>query len=236
MIDKKTNNWQVVMICFVFILSSCTSIYFESPQPLDSKDLKKFPKELRGFWLDGLDTVSVKKDQLITIKNEIKKISRTELETSNVLIMKNNQIFELNSNSLKGYRCSILGDTILYSKRLIDKINIGDSLKLRSSAKYYFLNRLNENGWWEVTLVHQSDKNTMLLKYPNKDEFELASKISSFALTKFIESDNPDGTVSMTNHHGKYWRGNFTSKEIIQFINEGGFSDTLQVFKRKMNK
>lgn len=41
----------ILSLCLLF-LYSCEALYFDEPQPIDAKSEKKFPKELRGKWVN----------------------------------------------------------------------------------------------------------------------------------------------------------------------------------------
>lgn len=48
-----------VLLCLMFGLNSCLSVYFDQPQPKNGIQLKSVPKELQGSWIEKSDTVYI---------------------------------------------------------------------------------------------------------------------------------------------------------------------------------
>ncbi len=47
----------MLLALLLAFLTSCTNVYFDQPQPKNGENLKFVPKELRGKWVDKLDTI-----------------------------------------------------------------------------------------------------------------------------------------------------------------------------------
>jgi len=64
------------LFCGLLLLASCSTVRFESPQPNDTKELKKMPSKLTGNYLDDDgDTLFVTKTSFILKEDEEKKLS-----------------------------------------------------------------------------------------------------------------------------------------------------------------
>lgn len=171
---------KTIGILFLLLsIYSCNVVYFDKPQPIDKKDIKKFPKQfLSEVSFDGAKLL-IEKTQLVLIDDE-----------------------EIQSKILS------------------------DSFKLRKSGKNYFINAMDENGWWRVFYVSKKTGRELGVYVINPDDMFLLDKST---LLKEVDSETLEGYEDVAFVEGELWEGGFSSKEINDFIVKGGFSDTLTI-------
>lgn len=81
---KKTILHVCVLVMLNTILFSCTYPYFNQPQPVDAKNLKKVPRELWGAWINEKDSIIIDKYSFTHVVNSFdqSEISKSEMELS----------------------------------------------------------------------------------------------------------------------------------------------------------
>lgn len=99
------------------------------------------------------------------------------------------------------------------------EFELSDSLVLKRYKKYYFFNVLNTNGFWNV-YVGQKRNNFFIINRMNRDDsLGLKTRLGIF----------PD-SVSESN---LFYRSPISKKQLVKYIEQGGFADTLFLFDIK---
>ena len=116
----------IFSLTFIFIVGSCTTVYFDRPQPKDGEVINEFPDEILNVWY---------------LNEELGKLS-IELK--------------LNSLNITEYEKDSLTHEMLVTKKTI--LPLGDSIILKKSKSFYFLNlKENENKYQVLGLVLNED-------------------------------------------------------------------------------
>jgi len=223
-----------VLIYTILVLCtfSCVSVYFDQPQPVDAKNMKKFPKKLRGTWVQDDDTTLVGKTIFRKVEWNSKLLSRTEIDTNDALVIRGDKIYNLDEDSTKGFNFVIQNDSILINVSQVIEYKLGNAALLRSVSKdYYILNVRKDSIWWNVFLIEKKSDGTILAMYPKKGELSILKTI--------FENDDLEIKIPYvedkltTSEFQKFWKVELTSKQIIEFRNKGGFTDTSLVLEPK---
>lgn len=56
----------IILACLLFSLLSCNAYYFSRPQPVDRKNIYRFPKSFRGTWISGVPAMDTGKSIIVT--------------------------------------------------------------------------------------------------------------------------------------------------------------------------
>lgn len=94
---------------------------------------------------------------------------------------------------------------------------LSDSMIIKKAGKYYFVNSLEENGYW-----------TVYLGFKEKNHFYIKG-LSDTDTLNFVTILNlkPDSTVK---DKELYYNKPLTRRQMRKFVKQGGFTDTLIVF------
>ena len=63
--------YSLLSLFTLLFLSSCTSVYFDRPQPKGGQRLSSVPEELQGTWIDKYDTVYMRSQELLRVSTEL---------------------------------------------------------------------------------------------------------------------------------------------------------------------
>lgn len=195
----------------VTVLSSCTSIFFDQPQPVNSKNLKQIPEELQGKWSspkDYDDSIIIDKNTFSRIDNEYYIIPDYKTDTSVVFTLEDNKIY-LDGKDTIGYRYILMNDTIKYYEREIFDITLSDSALLRKGQNCYVLN-LRKSNFWEIFLIQKKTNGEITIDYPLMEDLKESRKLCNFTI------------VDSTNKDSIYVHAEFKSKSIERLIREDG--------------
>ncbi len=127
-----------------------------------------------------------------------------------------NEIHIIDKNSWTNITTDSLGNTTTKVEH-----RLCDSLVIKRAGKRYFINTLEDNGYWIVYLGYK-DKNQFIVK--GLGEADTLTLKSVLNLT-------PDSVASGNELY--YNRRNLTRKQLEKLIEKGGFADTLIVFDIK---
>lgn len=188
------------------------SVYFENPQPDNTKNIKKIPKHLHGSYL------SIEDSTILTITNRLicEHYHFTEIihlnEIDSNYILTKDSIFSLQND--EKWAIHYQGDSITVFINFIDTIfHLNDNNLLRKLNRNYFLNRKHETNKWEVkTLSLQKNKLTISSISPNT-ELETLQEITQ---------TRQDSSYSFQ----------LTKKQLKTFINKDGFSNKTVFIKQ----
>lgn len=222
---------KISIYSFVVILSSCASIYFTSPQPIDSINIITFPENIQGTWITGKDTTIISKYKYADISWRLFSIPMNKLDSNKKIVIKNNKIYNTKNDTATGYSFNIINDT-LYTKVIDEKkhVALGDSSFLRKVSEVYFIANLKKDSiWWDILLIDLKNSDQILIRYPNKSDIKILRKLfqkKEIEITiPFIENE------LTTSEHQKFLNVDLTKNKMLDFINSGGFSDTIKVLK-----
>jgi hypothetical protein len=99
------------------------------------------------------------------------------------------------------------------------EFELSDSLVLKRYKGYYFFNMLNSNGFWNVYVGQKRHNYFIINRMSREDSLALKTAIGVI----------PD-SVSESN---LFYRSPISKKQLVKYIEQGGFADTLFLFDIK---
>jgi hypothetical protein len=213
------------LICMGFLLlMSCTKIYFKYPQPVDSKDLKHFPKELRGSWMFEGDIegeiITVSKDYFQNFESRVETLVLAELDSTFSYKIVDETIYIIDEVGVH-YGTVISADEEVISYRTEDheRYSLGNSCKLRKLGKNYVLNmQADNNQWWELYLITINANKDIIVRALDDED------LSFFAEEEILLG--ADGE-----NKNRYVSTEWTRDVLEDQISKGLFGDTAFVLK-----
>jgi len=136
-------NTLVFFTLLMVFISSCTNVYFDQPQPKNGEILKFVPLELRGTWIEKLDTLYITKHgfEEVNVKTDsfgtIASIKReTHILSDSLMLQKAGKYYVVNIREKKNWQVVILdrqnnGDIIWYYPFSPPFFGEGNGLKVK---------------------------------------------------------------------------------------------------------
>ncbi len=210
---------QYIATFFILInLFACkpkSTAMFNEPQPVDTKNLSKFSKQLQGQFLNVADSsVLLIGDKLIQrIYDYDYKIHPNELDSTSQL--SGNFIIDLHTNTRTPIKR--VGDSLIIHVHYIDTLfHMDYDNVVRKYKGYYFLNIRYDKTSWEVKKM-QLSKGMLIIS-------SISTEIEIKNLTKIIES--PQDSIPP-------YKFSATKKQFKEFVKKNGFSIDEIYIKRK---
>jgi len=206
------------LILSLFIFISCGTVYFDHPQPVNSKNLKSVPKEIQGTWKTRhkiADKSSIYEEVITIDKNSFRKysteyysIAKSEIDTSLIYKLSEGNIIITWKDKSRSYPYRLLNDSIRYSN-LDDELEyvLSDSVLLRSPKDCYVVSLKNRT-WWEIVFIKKMPGGEILIIYPLAEDL---LKMKSGSDLMVLDSANKDSI---------YFHADFKSKNIKNVINK----------------
>jgi hypothetical protein len=207
------NGRVVIRYTFLLILAltvSCSTVFFDQPQPTDSRNMKSVPAKIQGIWKNtGKDyEESIKIDKTSYTKVSLKKnrVPKVTAGTSDKYKIENGKIFLTDEDSKTGYSYEIMNDTICFDQLSVDEsIVLSDSVLLRSARECYVLN-LKKGKWWEIVFIQKMKNGEIMVSYPVPDNFMVMKERFNISV---LDSTRRDTT---------FYHAEFKSREIEKVI------------------
>jgi len=217
------------IVAAILSLASCVSIYFNNPQPTDARNIKNFPRKIRGTWIEDGDTTTIRKRTFRKVEWAVESISKAEFDTTQSLVVKGDKIFDLESDSVQGYYYELREDSFFVKIPQITRYELGEGVLFRRVSKRYFTLSINTDSiWWNVYLIEILPDESILVKYPIKSELSiLETMLENEELEIKITPYEEDKLT--TSEFQKFWNVGLTSKQMLEYISRGGFSDSILV-------
>lgn len=216
MMAIRNHNRLVIRFAFLLILClsiSCSTVFFDLPQPTDSKNLKSVPSKIQGTWWnvnkDSEESITIDKTSYTKITNEKNRLSVSKAATSKKYKLEDGKIYLSDDNSKTGYPYKVSQDTIYFDQISKEAIVLSDSVLLRSAKSCYVLN-LKKKSWWEIVFIQKMRNGEIRIMYPVPDNF-MALK------TNFNIS-----VMDTTRKDSTYFHADFKSKSIGKIIPKDG--------------
>jgi hypothetical protein len=210
-------NFFAVFFIGIFLFAGCADsissfVFFDKPQPDNTKSLDSFSKILQGRYSDS-DEVSI-----LTIGNNIItrhfnydcKLPQDSLDSSFKIV--GDTIIDLTDGTKE--KVLLKGDTIIVHFDVIDTIfNISKGDVLKKFKGYYFLNRPEGNDWSVQSLSLK--KGILTISYISIDGIQKLGNITETASDTILLPIN----------------FNLTKKQFKTFVKQNGF-DEQEIFMR----
>jgi len=200
---------------------SCSTVFFDNPQPADSRNMKSVPKQIQGTWKniskDYEESITIDKTSYTKVTRENNRVPKARAETSKKYKIEDGKIFLTDEDIKTGYPYELRNDTIYFWQRNEELIVISDSVLLRQAKDCWVLN-LKKKNWWEVIFIQKMKDGEILISYPVPDSFMLMKDQFNISI---LDSTRKDTT---------FYHAEFKSKGIAKVIPADG-SSALYILK-----
>jgi len=204
------SNFSAVRFLFLLPLAiniSCSTVFFDHPQPTDSKNINQVPKTIRGRWKN----ISKNHEEIITIdKNSYHKVAvekyaipESQIDGSKKYRLSEGKIYITDLDPSTGYQYELLNDTIFFSDRNVDEIVLSDSVLLRSAKNCYILN-LKHSNWWEIISIKKAKNGEIRISYPicedlmkKRTQYNIVVLDSTRKDSTYFHADFKSGNIDM---------------------------------------
>uniref|UniRef100_UPI00404A5C9F hypothetical protein n=1 Tax=Fulvivirga sp. TaxID=1931237 RepID=UPI00404A5C9F len=148
------------LILAAIAFSSCTTIYFEHPQPKGDPALSSFPESLQGayFIKDGkqIDTLFVEGDKFIYPETFKKSLAAASLDTIPSMRIVDGLLYDEEVPVDYGIPYTESNDSIHYDITIKLAKHLSDSLILKSFGKVFVLNEKEEKSeYWNSYIIEK---------------------------------------------------------------------------------
>ena len=182
---------------FILLMTaiSCTIVYFDQPQPVNSRNLRRVPKAFHGQWVQAssadtsIITIDGNSFRTSSVYHNMMHIS--SFENSKVYRLRDGLVYNLEENKTRGYPFRIMNDTVCFTEYSGEVITLSDSAMLRKGNGALVLNMRSGLGW-EVILLRKGKGGDLLVDYPLTGE--LTSKESGYPVS-VLDSSRQDTIV-----------------------------------------
>jgi hypothetical protein len=205
----------ILLLLFTSNCKQGVKVTFTSPQPIDTKDLNKFPTRLFGEYLsnDEVTRLRISKKMIEKIYDYQVKLHPNELDSN--CVIKDDYIIDLKTKEKLFFKR--VNDSLEINVFFIDTIfNLNNEDILRKYKGSYFLNMKYEDNAWEVQKLHLKKGKLYLGVITNESEISYLKEIS----------ESYEDTIPTYNFK-------IEKKQFKEFILNEGFSSTDTLIKIK---
>jgi len=203
----------VCLILLLMIAASCTVIYFDQPQPVDARNLKKVPKALRGQWTKTSESDSslIRIDKTVYFFSQVShyKLPLSSIQSSVKYRLLENKIYNLEEDTTRGFPFRLTNDTVFFSENSDNIIILSDSAVLRKGKNCYLLNLKTALGW-EIYMFRKGTGGKLYVDYLLKNDL---FKLMDLYPVSVLDSTREDTLV---------FRARLKAKHIPELINADG--------------
>jgi hypothetical protein len=220
------NSFERSSIIFVLPLImaltvSCSTVFFDNPQPTNSGNMKSVPNKIQGTWRntskDYEESITIDKTSYLKVTLENNRLPKARAETSKIYKLKDGKIFLTDEDEMTGYPYELRDDTIYFRHRIEESIILSDSVLLRSAKDCFVLN-LKKKNWWEIVFIQKMKNGEIRISYPDPNSFMVMKDQYNISV---LDSTRKDTT---------FYHAEFKSKGIVKVIPADG-STALYILK-----
>jgi hypothetical protein len=211
--------WALLLILTLTV--SCSTVFFDSPQPTNSGNLKSVPDKIQGNWKniskDYRESITIDKTSYHKVTLENIRLQKARAEASSIYKLRDGKIFLTDEDEKTGYPYDIRNDTLYFCHQIEESIVLSDSVLLRSAKDCFVLN-LKKRNWWEIILIQKMKNGEIRISYPDPNSFMVMKDKYNISV---LDSTRKDTT---------FYHAEFKSKGIAQVIPADG-STALYILK-----
>lgn len=200
---------------------SCSTVFFDNPQPVNSGNMKSVPEKIRGEWKniskDFRESIKIDKTSYHKVTLEYVRLLKARAETSSIYKLRDGRIFLTDEDEVTGYPYESKNDTIYFWHRLEESLVLSDSVLLRSAKDCFVLN-LKKKNWWEIVFIQKMKNGEIRISYPDPNSFMVLKDEYNISV---LDSTRKDTT---------FFHAEFRSKGIASVIPADG-STALYILK-----
>lgn len=221
------------LLAIVTVLATgCTRVYFEQPQPQESKALSSFPDHLRGAYIADKDTFYIKDDEFTYTEFFDKIIPLADTNSSPSITIKDSLIYDKSSLMTEGAEYSIINDSLHYRIKLKISQVLSDSLVLKTYDHFLVLNeREDKQEYWNTFLIERFENGDISVwsvgnfktetNHDNKIKYEADLK-KFYKITAFRKINDDEYLInpSLKEFKKLLKNGFFTKADTFKLIHE----------------
>jgi hypothetical protein len=202
---------RVIILISLVISSSCSTVFFDNPQPADARNMNHVPKAIQGRWKKSgknyEETFVIDRNSYHKIAVEKRGIPKSGIEGSKSYRIASGKIYLADQDFQTGYPFEILHDTIFFTQRSEEEVVLSDSALLRPAKNCYILN-LKRDKWWEIVFIQKMKNGEIRISYPiTRELLDLKTKYNIVLLDS-------------TRKDSAYFHADFKSRNIEGVIPE----------------
>jgi len=209
------------LLLIMVLAVSCSTVFFDNPQPINSGNMKSVPNKIQGTWKnisrDYKESITIDKTSYLKVTLENTRLPEIKAETSAKYKLRDGKIFLADEDDKTGYPYEIRNDTIYFWHRIEESIVLSDSVLLRSAKDCYVLN-LQKKKWWEIVFIQKMKNGEIRISYPDPNSFMVMKDQYNISV---LDSTRKDTT---------FYHAEFKSKGIAKVIPADG-STALYILK-----
>ncbi|MCB0733496.1 MAG: hypothetical protein H6608_02125 [Flavobacteriales bacterium] len=212
----------LIVSMLLLVLTSCSTINFTTPQPIDQSDLKSIPSTFTGHWGDSFNRFEIRSNGFLYTESYESAYPKNELDSGVNYFIHNNLLYILKEGEFQtGQAFRNAPDTLFGLGKSITAHWLTPDFTVRKIDPHHLLiNRKTEHGWWEVYLLERGNHHYTNIRMLNEDDVNQIRQLNtSLADVHFNRSGS----------HGYTYLGeaSWTTRDIKQFVDLGLFTDTL---------
>jgi hypothetical protein len=162
------------LLLILTLTVSCSTVFFDNPQPTNSGNMKSVPDKIQGKWKniskDYQESITIDKTSYHKITLENVRLLKARAETSSIYKLRDGKIFLTDEDEKTGYPYELRNDTIYFCHRMEESIVLSDSVLLRSAKDCFVLN-LKKKNWWEIVFIQKMKNGEIRISYPDPNSF-----------------------------------------------------------------
>ena len=177
----------LIVLLIPILLAGCleNSPGFLEPQPTDSKNLKAFPKKMRGdYSMNEKENLSISQFMIIQWGMEDIDLSMAEIDSNSQLIIKNDTLYDIEDG--EKIFVEIRNDSLFGSMYWSDTaFTISDINIIRKCDDFYLLNEYTKDSVWKV--VRMKFDKTPKIEFATINKKNEAEELKKFTTLLNIE-------------------------------------------------
>jgi hypothetical protein len=197
MSDMKNLNYYILGIALLGSLanfSSCSTVFFDSPEPVDSPNLEYIPKEIQGTWKNTgknySEIIRIDKNSFHRITIQKQRIAKRLADSSGMYRIISGKIYISDEENCPGYPYMLVNDTIHFTRQNDDQAYVlSDSVLLRASRNGYVASLRNMN-FWEIVFIHKTRKGAIQISYPLSEDLLKMTRKYNIAVMDSSRTDS----------------------------------------------
>lgn len=202
----------MIYLLLSFALVGCESpLEFESPQPANSKNLKKFPKRIQGEGIILGSKFIIERNNFSIISEFDESLSISELELDSNLLLKEDSIYITDEAETVAFPYTRQNDSIFF--KVINrksKLLSNDSIILKRTRNNFFVN-IRDKKYWNIYHLKNLNEEILITPLINHDDINF----EEYGLIEKRLPNHKDSTL--------VWCGNLTKKQLDDIVSKGGF-------------
>ena len=137
---------------------SCTTVFFDHPQPVNSKNIETIPEEIRGKWTEisnhQAETITIDQSSFKKVTDSFNHVHKSNADSGHFRIA-DGKLYLLSEDFKKGNSFRLENDTIYYTEHSEVVFTLSDSVLLRRAKNCFVLNT-RKNNWWEIFFISKN--------------------------------------------------------------------------------